>query len=664
MKNRIVRMLLLDYETRSSVNIAKAGVYRYTESPDWAPLLLSVSVNGGPTVVYDIANGEEPPVEILKALVDPDVVKLAHNAVFERIATSVYLRRWHPEYFHGYGTGDDTVGGYLDPRGWHCSMVWASYLGLPLSLESVGAVLGFEKQKLKEGKDLIRYFCTPCKPTVANGGRCWHTPEDAPEKWELFKSYNKRDTEVEVQIYERLSRFPIPDFIWKQYWRDQTINDRGILIDPVMVQNAIKISEISKNSLTEKLQVMTHLDNPNSVAQMKQYLISQGVHAESLGKKQVAALIPTVSPEVAEVLVLRQQISKSSVKKYEAMENVVCEDGRCRGLFQFWGTHTGRWAGRLIQLQNLPQNHLPDLEQARNLVKDGDYEMLSILYDNVPAVLSELIRTAFVARDGYKFIVADYSAIEARVLSYLAGETWRSEVFRTGGDIYCESASHMFGVPVVKHGVNGELRQKGKIAELALGYGGSVGALKQMGAIEMGLTEDELQPLVNSWRSTNPRIVEYWWTIDRAIKTAIKKGVKTSVGPIDIWVESQMLFIRLPSGRCIVYPQPAIGTNKYGTESITYAGTDTAKKWTRVESYGPKFVENIVQAYSRDVLANAMANLSDRFICAHVHDELIIEAPEDTDLQTICNIMGQTPGWAPGLILRADGYETPFYKKD
>lgn len=659
-----MKNIFLDYETKSDENIAKTGVYKYTESPEWAPLLLSVSVDAGPTKVYDIACGEDPPDEILAALSDPGITKWAHNAVFERVASSMYLRRWHPEFFKGYGDGDDTVSEYLNPHGWRCSMVWASYLGLPLSLEGVGAALGFEKQKLREGHDLIRYFCQPCKPTISNGGRCWNTPDDDPEKWELFKKYNLRDTEVEVQIFKKLSRFPVPDFVWEEYERDQKINDRGILIDPVLVENAIRIDDISKKNLTEQMQAMTHLDNPNSVMQMKQYLIEQGVQAESLGKKQVAALIPTVEPDVAEVLVLRQQLSKSSVKKYQAMQNAVCKDGRCRGLFQFWGTHTGRWAGRLIQLQNLPQNHMPDLDEARNLVKDGDYDMLNMLYENVPSVLSELIRTAFIARPGYKFVVSDYSAIEARVLSYLAGETWRSEVFKNGGDIYCASASQMFHVPVVKHGVNGHLRQKGKIAELALGYGGSVGALKAMGALDMGIPEDELQPLVNSWRTANPRIVEYWWTIDRAIKEAIHKGVRTSVGPIKIWVEARMLFIKLPSGRCLVYPHPAIGTNKFGSESITYEGTDTTKKWARIESYGPKFVENIVQGFSRDVLANAIKNLGDRFICAHVHDELIIEVPEDTDMKLITDVMSETPDWAPGLVLRGDGYCGSYYFKD
>lgn len=659
-----MKNLFLDYETRSDQDIGKTGVYRYTESPAWAPLLLSVSVDGGPVTVYDIANGDEPPDEILKALTDPSITKWAHNAVFERVASSVYLRRWHPEYFISYGPPDDTVSNYLNPHGWKCTMVWAAYLGLPLSLEALGAALGFERQKLREGRDLIKYFCSPCKQTIANGGRCWNNPDDAPEKWTLFKTYNGRDTDVEVQVYDRLSPIPVPDFVWEQYWRDQQINDRGILIDKDMVENAIAIDAISKKDLTEKMQELTHLDNPNSVAQMKQYLMDQGVKAESLGKKQVAALIPSVDPDIAEVLVLRQQLSKSSVKKYQAMENAVCEDGRCRGLFQFWGTHTGRWAGRLIQLQNLPQNHMTDLEAARNLVKDDDYEMLDMLYENIPSVLSELIRTAFVARPGYTFAVADYSAIEARVLSYLAGESWRTEVFKNNGDIYCASASAMFHCVVEKHGQNSHLRQKGKIAELALGYGGSVGALKAMGAIEMGLTEDELQPLVDSWRASNPHIVQYWWTIDKAVKTAIKKGVRTSVGPIQIWVQSAMLFIQLPSGRCIIYPQPAIGTNQYGSECITYMGLDTAKKWNRISTYGPKVVENIVQAYSRDVLANAMANLADQSICAHVHDELIIEVPEGTDLQQICDTMGQTPDWAPGLILRADGYMTNFYKKD
>ena len=659
-----IKTLSIDLETRSGADISKAGLYRYAEDPDFDVLLFGVSVNHGPVEVYDLANNDTIPEEILAALSDNNVTKFAYNASFERICLSEWLKRYHPEHFKSYGTEGDPVQEYLDPAGWKCTLVWAAYNGLPLGLDRVGAVLGFEEQKLKEGKELIKYFCCPCKATKANGGRTWNLPFHAPEKWELFKKYNARDVQVELQIQERLSKYPVPDSLWEEYHLDQQINDRGIMVDQEMVSQALRIDEISKCSLTARLQQITGLSNPNSVMQMKDYLAENGLETESLGKKDVKALIQTAPEDLTEVLELRLQLAKSSVRKYEAMQNCVCFDGRCHGLYQFYGANrTGRWAGRLIQLQNLPQNHMPDLEQARDLVKQGDFDMLDMLYDSVPGVLSELIRTAFVPRPGYKFIVSDFSAIEARVLSHLAGEKWRAEVFRTGGDIYCASASQMFKVPVEKHGQNSHLRQKGKIAELALGYGGSVGALKAMGAIEMGLSEDELQPLVTMWRESNPHIVRYWWDVDEAIKETIQKHAETKVSNVSFIARNGMLFINLPSGRRLAYVKPRIGENQFGGESVTYMGIDTNKKWSRIESYGPKFVENIVQAISRDILAYAMKTLSDCSIVGHVHDELIIECSPDVSLDAICEQMGRTPPWLPGIDLRADGYQCPFYQK-
>ena len=544
-------------------------------------------------------------------------------------------------------------------------MIWSAYMGLPLSLEGVGAVLGLEEQKLKEGKDLIRYFCVPCKPTKVNGGRTRNMPSDAPDKWELFKKYNKRDVEVEMSIQQKLSRFPVPDSVWDEYHIDQEINDRGILLDMDVVTNAIKFDAFSKARLMGTLKDKTELENPNSVTQMKDWLISKGVETDSLDKKAVIELLKTVPSDVADVLKLRQQLAKSSVKKYQAMQNSVCADGRARGMFQFYGANrSGRWAGRIIQLQNLPQNHMTDLEDARGIVKSGDYELMNMLYDDVPDALSQLIRTAFIPKQGYKFCVSDFSAIEARVIAFLAKENWRMKVFKENGDIYCASASAMFHVPVEKHGVNGHLRQKGKIAELALGYGGSVGALTAMGALDMGLSEDELQPLVDSWRASNPNIVQFWWDVDRCVKTAIKQRTATETHGIRFVYQSGMLFIVLPSGRRLCYVKPKIGENKFGGESVTYEGVGTNKKWERIESYGPKFVENIVQAISRDILCHAMRTLSHCFIVGHVHDELIIETPMDADLNAICEQMGRTPKWIDGLLLRADGYETAFYKKD
>lgn len=660
----VIKKLSIDLETYSSVPI-KYGVYPYAEFPDAEILLFGYSINDEPVIVVDVANGEKIPDYILKALTDDSVIKWAFNASFERIFLSYWLKRNYPEYFESYSIPEDSVGNYLDPSSWRCSMIWSAYMGLPLSLEGVGAVLGLEEQKLKEGKDLIRYFCVPCKPTKVNGGRTRNMPSDAPDKWELFKKYNKRDVEVEMSIQQKLSRFPVPDSVWDEYHIDQEINDRGILLDMDVVTNAIKFDAFSKARLMGTLKDKTELENPNSVTQMKDWLISKGIKTDSLDKKAVIELLKTVPSDVADVLKLRQQLAKSSVKKYQAMQNSVCSDGRARGMFQFYGANrSGRWAGRIIQLQNLPQNHMTDLEDARDIVKSGDYELMNMLYDDVPDALSQLIRTAFIPKPGYKFCVSDFSAIEARVIAFLAKENWRMKVFKENGDIYCASASAMFHVPVEKHGVNGHLRQKGKIAELALGYGGSVGALTAMGALDMGLSEDELQPLVDSWRASNPNIVQFWWDVDHCVKTAIKQRTATETHGIRFIYQSGMLFIALPSGRRLCYVKPKIGENKFGGESVTYEGIGTNKKWERIESYGPKFVENIVQAISRDILCHAMCTLSHSFIVGHVHDELIIETPMDADLNAICEQMGRTPDWINGLLLRADGYETDFYKKD
>ena len=660
-----MKNISIDIETYSSNDLGKCGVYKYAEAPDFDILLFGYSVDGSEVQVIDLTADKEIPEDILSALSDPTVTKWAFNASFERICLSAWLRKNHPEYFKGYGKADDSVSNYLDPVSWKCSMIWSAYMGLPLSLEGVGAVLKLQDQKMKEGKDLIKYFCCPCKPTKVNGGRTRNLPEHAPDKWEIFKAYNKRDVEVEVSIKDRLAKFPVPESIWEEYHLDQEINDRGIMLDMNVVENAIAFDEKSKAGLMIAMQNITNLENPNSVVQMKQWLSENGIETESLGKKDVAGLIKETDGEITEALKLRLQLAKSSVKKYQAMENAVCKDGRAHGMFQFYGANrSGRWAGRLIQLQNLPQNHMSDLAEARELVRSGDYDTLDMLYDDIPDTLSQLIRTAFIARPGYKFIVSDYSAIEARVLAYLAGETWRSKVFAEGKDIYCASASQMFKVPVEKHGINGHLRQKGKIAELALGYGGSVGALKSMGALEMGLTEDELQPLVDSWRGSNPNITAFWWDIDSAVKTTIKQRISTEVKGIKFSYKSGMLFITLPSGRRLSYVKPRIGENRFGGESITYEGIGSTKKWERIESYGPKFVENIVQAVSRDLLCYAMKNLSDQRICGHVHDELIIECPEDMPVESITKVMSRSPEWMPDILIRGDGYETKFYKKD
>ncbi|WP_294496311.1 DNA polymerase [uncultured Ruminobacter sp.] len=643
--------ITLDIESFSSVDIGKSGVYRYAESPDFEILLFACSVDGQPVKIYDLANGEKVPDEILKALTDEKIIKHSFNASFERICLSRYL---------GLPPGT-----YLSPEGWHCDMVWAATLGLPQSLEGVGAILGLEKQKLTEGKDLIRYFCKPCTPTQSNSGRTRNLPHHAPDKWSLFKSYNLRDVETEMEIQKRLSKFPVPDFVWEEYIIDQQINDRGVLVDMELVYQAITMDHRSREELTKAMKEFTALENPNSVQQMKEWLAENGLMTESLDKKAVAELMKNAPPELCRVLSLRQQLAKSAVKKYQAMQNAVCADNRARGLFRFYGANrTGRFSSKNIQLQNLCRNSMSDLDEARALVRSGNYDAVSMLYEDVPDTLSQLVRTAFIPPEGKLFYVADFSAIEARVIAWLAGEKWRMELFKNGGDIYCMSASQMFKVPVEKHGVNGHLRQKGKVAELACGYGGGIGALKAMGALDMGLKEEELQPLVTAWRNSNPNIVKFWWAVDRAVMKAIIDRTTTETHGLTFTCRSGMLFITLPSGRKLAYVKPRIGMNQFGGESVTYEGIGATKKWERIESYGPKFVENIVQAISRDILCYAMKTLRHCSIVMHIHDEVVIEADPRMSLDAVCEQMGRTPPWADGLILDAAGYVTEFYKKD
>lgn len=664
-----IKEMSIDLETYSDIDITKCGAYKYAESDYFEILLFGVSVNGEPVKVYDLACGDTIPEEILAALSDENISKWAFNASFERICLSNWLKRHCPEHFRGYSIPEDPASKYLDPSSWKCTMIWSAYMGLPLSLEGVGAVLKLQDQKLKEGKDLIRYFCKPCKPTKTNGGRTRNLPQHDSEKWILFKEYNRRDVEVEIAIKQKLARFPVPDFVWDEYHLDQEINDRGIMIDPEFVSNAIAFDERSRASLMSKMRDITGIDNPNSVQQMKEWLYDRGIEMESLGKKEVAKFVKdsigNMDGNITEALKLRLQLAKSSIRKYQAMQNVMCSDGRAHGMFQFYGANrSGRWAGRLIQLQNLPQNHIPDLAEARALVRSGDYDSMNLLYNDIPDTLSQLIRTAFVPKPGYKFIVSDYSAIEARVLAHIAGEKWRSKVFAERKDIYCASASQMFGVPVEKHGINSHLRQKGKIAELALGYGGSVSALKSMGALDNGLQEEELQPLVSAWRQANPNIVQFWWDVDNAVKTTVRQRIKTEVRGIRFSYKSGILFITLPSGRQLSYVKPRIGENRFGGESVTYEGIGTTKKWERIESYGPKFVENIVQAISRDLLCFAMRNLSFCQIVGHVHDEVIIECSPEVSVQDLCDIMSISPDWMPGILIRGDGYRCDFYRKD
>ena len=646
-----MKTISMDIESFSSADLARCGVYKYAEAQDFEILLFGYSVDGGEVQVVDIASGETVPPDIIEALTDDRVKKWAFNAAFERICLSRWLGL--------------PVGQYLSPESWRCSMVWSAVMGLPLSLEGAGSVLGLEKQKLTEGKELIRYFCKPCAATAANGQRTRNLPKHAPDKWAAFKAYNKRDVEVEISIQARLAKFPVPDSIWAEYALDQEINDRGVRVDRTLVQNAIAADARSKAELISLMKEITELDNPNSVSQMKEWLAENGLATDTLDKKAVSNLLKTAPEMLGRALSLRQQLAKFSVKKYQAIENAVCADGRTRGMFQFYGANrTGRWAGRLVQLQNLPQNHLPDLEQARELVRASNFAALELLYDSVPAVLSELIRTAFIPRPGMKFVVADFSAIEARVISWLAGEHWRNEVFASHGKIYEASASRMFHVPLEEVTKGSPLRQKGKIAELALGYGGSVGALKAMGALEMGLEEDELKPLVTAWRSANPNIVRLWWDVDKAAMTAVRERTVTETHGIRFGVQSGILFIMLPSGRRLAYVKPRIGVNQFGSDCVTYEGVGATKKWERLDSYGPKFVENIVQATSRDILCDAMQTLQPSPIVMHVHDEIVIEADQNISLQTVCSQMSLTPPWAEGLLLCADGYDCPFYKKD
>ena len=664
---KLMKTISIDIETYSDVNLAKCGVYKYAESPDFEILLFGYAVDGREVKVVDLAQGETIPEEILEALTDDAVTKWAFNANFERVCLSRYLtdlgRSLDP--FHDRHPLSQECARFLKPAGWKCSMVWSAYMGLPLSLEGVGAVLNLDNQKMKEGRDLIRYFCVPCKETKTNGGRTRNLPRHAPDKWNIFKSYNKRDVEVEMAIQERLQKYPVPDQVWEEYHQDQEINDRGIAIDLELARQAVAMDTKSRESLMAALKEKTGLENPNSVLQMLGWLEARGLKSDSLGKKQVKEMLKTAQEPLRSVLQLRQKLAKSSVKKYQAMEMTACQDGRARGMFQFYGANrTGRFAGRHIQLQNLVRNTIPDLSEARELVRQGNYEALELLYDSVPDVLSQLIRTAFVPREGMKFVVSDFSAIEARVISWMAGEKWKSAAFAAGKDIYCSTASQMFGVPVVKHGINGELRQKGKIAELACGYGGSVGALKAMGALDMGIPEEELSSLVHSWRSANPHIVDFWWQVDGAVKTAIKQRIPVQVNNLRFFCKSGMLFIELPSGRRLSYVKPRIGENQFGGESVTYEGIGSTKKWERLESYGPKFVENIVQGTARDILCYAMQTLRHCAIVGHVHDELIIECRKDVSVDAICQQMSRTPPWAEGLILRADGYECEFYQKD
>lgn len=648
-----MRTLRIDLETYSSVDLAKSGVYRYAEAPDFEILLFGYCVDDGVVQVVDLTGGEVLPPEIVVALTDSGVIKWAFNAQFERICLSRWL---------GLPNGH-----YLEPASWRCTMIWSAYMGLPLSLEGVGVVLGLEKQKLAAGKELIRYFCQPCKPTAANGQRTRNLPKHAPEKWAQFKAYNVRDVETELAIQKRLQKFPVPEEEWENYVLDQKINDKGIKLDRKLVSEAIRCDEQARAELMTAMQSLTHVENPNSVAQMKVWLAKKGLETDTLGKAAVKEMLKTAPEPLARVLSLRQSLAKSSVKKYAAMASAICQDGRARGLLQFYGANrTGRWAGRLIQVQNLPQNHLPDLTVARCLVASGNYEAVAMLYCSVPDVLSELIRTAFIPRKGFQFLVADFSAIEARVVAWLAGETWRNEVFASHGGIYEASASQMFHVPIEEITKGSLLRQKGKIAELALGYGGSVGALMAMGALEMGVPEEELRSLVTAWREANSKIVRLWWEVDKAAITSVKERTVAVTHGIRFEYKSGMLFITLPSGRNLSYVKPRMGENRFGNESVTYEGVGNTKKWERIETYGPKLVENIVQAISRDILCYAMRRLDSAgfSIVMSVHDEVVLEAVASAFLEDVCQRMEQTPPWAKGLLLRVAGFACSFYQKD
>lgn len=656
-------MITIDIETKSDKDITKCGVYAYADSPYFDILMFAYSVDGQPVRVVDTTSGEEIPAFILSALADEKTIKRAFNVNFERVCLSRYIRDYYPQYFESYSINEDTVGDYLNPKGWQCTMIHSRTLGLPSSLAEVGIVLGIEQQKMTEGKALIKFFCTPYD--VIDGIPQFHSPADYPDKWETFKAYNKRDVEAEMEIDKKLSRFPVPDFLWEEFYLDQEINDRGILVDMELADAAITLDEQSKVKLTSEMQRLTGVENPNSVYQLLDWFEKQGYKSDSLGRTQVKELIKTAKEPVRSVLEMRLQLSKSSVKKYTAMKQTACSDNRARGMFSFYGaSRTGRWAGRNIQLQNLPQNHIPDLTEAREIVKYGYHDEIEMLYDDVPDTLSQLIRTAFIPGPGMKFIVADFSAIEARVIAWLAGEEWRIKAFENGEDIYCASASKMFGVPVVKHGENGHLRQKGKVAELACGYGGSVGAMKAMGADSLGLSDTELKQIVTDWREASPHITDLWWSVDRAVKKAVKEKTTAETHGLTFSYESGFLFIELPSRRRLAYAKPRIGENQFGGESVTYMGINAQKKWDRLESYGPKFVENIVQGIARDLLMYSMQTLSHCFIVGHVHDEMIIEADRRMSVKAVCQQMARTPAWAEGLILRADGYECEYYKKD
>lgn len=643
------RILGIDIETFSDVDLIKCGVYAYADSPAFEVLLFAYSFDGGETRVIDLAQGEVLPGDVVEAVFDGSVVKTAFNANFERTCLSKYFGR------------------YLPPDSWHCSAVQAAVLALPRSLEDVGAVLGLDERKMKEGRELIRYFCVPCKPTKANGGRRRNLPCHAPEKWEVFKRYCRRDVDVEKAIRRKLGKFPIPEGEMEVYRLDQRINDRGVLVDMGLVRQAVRCERLHKEVVTERAYELTGLENPNSVAQLKGWLGENGVEAESLSRKAVAELIEGADGEVEELLRLRLLMAKTSVKKYEAMERSVCSDGRVHGLLQFYGANrTGRWAGRLVQVQNLPQNHLPDLKLARGLVREGRFEDVEMLYGSTPEVLSELIRTAFVPEEGCRFVVADFSAIEARVLAWLAGETWRLEVFSSHGKIYEASAAAMFHVPVEEVTKGSPLRQKGKIAELGLGYGGAAGALISMGALDMGLSEEELPSLVAVWRRANPHITQFWWDVDKAAVEAVVKRTRTRAGRIAFEYRSGILFVMLPSGRRLAYVKPRMGVNRFGREGLTYEGILENKKWGRIETYGPKLVENIVQGTARDLLAEAMLRVERKGypIVMHCHDEIIAEVPERTgSVEEMCEMMAVCPSWAEGLPLRADGYECGFYQK-
>ena len=643
-----MKKLSIDLETYSSVDLGKSGVYKYAESEDFEILLFAYSIDDGEVKVVDLASGEIIPEEILVALSDESIEKWAFNANFERVCLSRFL------------------GKRLKPQGWYCTMIWSAYLGLPLSLEKVGEVLKLDKQKMNEGKALIRYFSTPCKPTKTNGMRIRNLSHHDLEKWSTFKEYNQRDVETEMAIKKKLSAFPMSHSEWENYWIDQNINDRGILIDEVLVDSAIKFDGILREENMDRAIELTGLENPNSPLQLKEWLNKKGLEIDSLAKKDVESALKNTEGDIKEVLELRQELSKSSVRKYDAMKNVKGKDNRARGLIQFYGANrTGRYSGRLIQVQNLRRNNLKDLDLARSLVKNRDYETMEILYESPSDILSQLIRTAFIAKEGTRFIISDFSAIEARVLAWLAGEQWVLDAFENGEDIYCRTASRMFGVPVEKHGVNGHLRQKGKIATLACGYQGALGALKAMGGIEMGLSEDELQSIVDSWREANPNIVSLWWDIDSVVKRVVKTRTKEKYKSLVISYEKGILFIELPSKRRLAYPKAKIGTNRFGGESIVYEGIVVGNKWDKIESYGGKFVENIVQAIARDILAEAMMRLEKKGfnIVMHIHDEVVIES-DSSSIEEINQIMSLVPSWAPGLILDADGFESEFYKKD